>query len=88
MKRSLVICLILAIVFQLTCNSISFEPSAEPTPVDGSKATMEDISFKRGLITFSGALILPAEKDIVAAAVFVHGRGKEGRDIQLAKKFG
>jgi dienelactone hydrolase len=87
MKKLLTVCFVLTIVFQFACNSSSSDLSSDPKAPDASKAILEEITFRSNGETLEGSIVFPPEKDIVAGVVFVHGAGKEMRDLDLAKKF-
>jgi pimeloyl-ACP methyl ester carboxylesterase len=50
-------------------------------------AGAEEISFESHGIRLAGSVVLPDTGDIHAAIVFVHGSGKQSRNITLAEKF-
>ncbi len=47
----------------------------------------EDIHFTSQSVRLVGTLVTPSEKEASAAVVFVHGSGKQTRNIELAKMF-
>lgn len=87
MKKVLTACFVLTIVFQFACNSSKSDSSADAKIPDASKAVLEEMTFRSNGDALEGSVVFPPEKDIVAGIVFVHGAGKEMRDLDLAKKF-
>lgn len=47
----------------------------------------KDVEFTSHGVKLSGTIVLPTNAKVNAAVVFVHGSGKQIRDIDLAKKF-
>jgi uncharacterized protein len=48
---------------------------------------VEDISFTSHGATLSGSLVLPEDQPIRAAVVFIHGSGKQTRNLDLGRRF-
>jgi len=48
---------------------------------------IDEIEFISHEVTLSGSVVLPSEGVIHSAVVFVHGSGKQIRNIELAKQF-
>jgi uncharacterized protein len=48
---------------------------------------VEDISFTSHGATLSGSLVLPEGQPIRAAVVFIHGSGKQTRNLDLGRRF-
>jgi dienelactone hydrolase len=48
---------------------------------------VEEIEFTSHGTTLSGSIVLPADQPIQAAVVFIHGSGKQTRNLQLAERF-
>jgi len=51
------------------------------------KHISEELSFSSHNALLSGTLVLPKDKNIHAAVVFVHGSGKQTRNLHWAKRF-
>jgi len=54
--------------------------------VAGSLRT-QDVTFDSHGATLSGSIVYPAEGELRAAVVFIHGSGKQTRNLVLAEKF-
>ena len=52
----------------------------------GEDLRTEEIGFVSHGVTLSGSIVFPAG-DIHSAVVFVHGSGKQSRDLKLAERF-
>lgn len=50
--------------------------------VANAAATQEEVEFRSGDVTLSGTLVVPS--NMVAAVVFVHGNGRQTRNVGLA----
>jgi alpha-beta hydrolase superfamily lysophospholipase len=48
---------------------------------------VEEVEFESHGATLSGSIIVPAEQPIHAAVVFIHGSGKQTRNLALAERF-
>ena len=48
---------------------------------------IEDVKFTSHGDTLSGAIVYPANQNILAAVVFIHGSGKQTRNLFWAKRF-
>jgi len=48
---------------------------------------VEDISFTSHGATLSGSLVLPEDQPIRVAVVFIHGSGKQTRNLDLGRRF-
>jgi len=48
---------------------------------------VEDIDFQSRGVTLSGSIAWPADQPVRAAVVFIHGSGKQSRNLDLAKRF-
>jgi dienelactone hydrolase len=48
---------------------------------------VEEVSFQSHGVTLRGSLVLPAGQPIRAGVVFIHGSGKQSRNLELATKF-
>lgn len=46
-----------------------------------------DVTFPSHGVTLSGSIVLPDEAPIHAAVVFVHGSGRQARNLGIAKRF-
>lgn len=53
----------------------------------GAGHRSEEVQFASHGDRLSGTLVLPADTEIRAAVVFVHGSGKQTRDLFLAERF-
>lgn len=47
----------------------------------------EDVAFVSRGVALAGTLVLPVDTDIHAAVVFVHGSGRQTRNLRIAEKF-
>ncbi|UTW60302.1 alpha/beta hydrolase [Kordiimonas sp. SCSIO 12603] len=56
-------------------------------PIYADDYLIEEITFPSHDIQLSGSLVLPTDKPIKAAVVFVHGSGKQTRSLHWAKRF-
>jgi uncharacterized protein len=54
---------------------------------DPAGARLEEIEFVSHATRLSGSLALPRDRPIRAALVFVHGSGKQTRNLELANRF-
>jgi pimeloyl-ACP methyl ester carboxylesterase len=50
-------------------------------------ARVEDVRFVSHGVTLSGSLVLPARARPLAAVVFIHGSGKQERNLEWARRF-
>jgi pimeloyl-ACP methyl ester carboxylesterase len=66
----------LVVLFSLACATQSF----------GENLPTEEIEFVSHGVTLSGSIVIPAG-EIDSAVVFVHGSGKQSRDLKLAERF-
>jgi dienelactone hydrolase len=48
---------------------------------------VEDVEFASHGVTLSGSIVFPESQPFHAAAVFIHGSGKQERNLQLAERF-
>jgi uncharacterized protein len=55
-------------------------------PVVGAEPRVEDVAFVSHGDTLSGSVVLPEGQPIHAALVFVHGSGKQTRNLDLARR--
>lgn len=55
--------------------------------VDAEGLKSEDVQFTSHNTQLSGTIVFPKEKEIRAAVVFVHGSGKQFRNLHWAEKF-
>ena len=69
-----------AIITITTLFLFSFQASSE-------NYLIEDVEFRSHGDLLSGSIVFPESKKIDSAVVFVHGSGKQTRNIQLAKRF-
>jgi len=53
---------------------------------DGGYAT-EDVEFESHGVRLAGSIVLPKDRPVRAAVVFVHGSGKQARNLGLAEHF-
>jgi len=53
------------------------------SPMNNAALSMRDVQFRSGGIVLSGTLVVPSS--LVAAVVFVHGSGKETRNVGIAQ---
>lgn len=49
--------------------------------------SVEDVEFVSRGVRLAGSMVTPVDKKIVAAVVFVHGSGKQSRNMAVAEKF-
>jgi pimeloyl-ACP methyl ester carboxylesterase len=68
--------LIHALALVLLCKSVCAAP-----------ARIEDIAFSSQGVTLAGSIAFPADQPARAAVVFVHGSGKQARNLGLAELF-
>ena len=47
----------------------------------------EDVTFESHGATLSGSIVYPANDELRAAVVFIHGSGKQSRNLALAEQF-
>jgi len=73
----------LLLFFFYVCAQSSFVVSA---PGFG-KLRVEEVEFASHDATLSGSIVFPANQPIHAAVVFIHGSGKQTRNIPLAERF-
>ncbi len=55
-------------------------------PALSGASRIEEVSFESHGVSLAGSIVLP-EGDIQAAVVFVHGSGKQARNLALAESF-
>lgn len=55
--------------------------------VCGEGVRTEDVQFASNGVQLSGSIVFPKDKPILAAIVFVHGSGKQARDLFWAERF-
>jgi dienelactone hydrolase len=53
----------------------------------GGNLRVEEVEFDSHRVTLSGSIVFPASQPIVAGVVFIHGSGKQTRNIGLAERF-
>lgn len=63
---------------------ISFLLSAQSF---GAEPHIEDVEFASHGVALSGSIAFPEKQPIHAAVVFIHGSGKQTRNIDVAKRF-
>jgi pimeloyl-ACP methyl ester carboxylesterase len=56
-----------------------------PSFAEGTR--VEEISFESHGVSLSGSIVFPDSQPIHAAVVFIHGSGKQTRDLKLAERF-
>ncbi len=49
--------------------------------------TIEDVEFYSNDTQLSGSIVLPKNGKIIAAVVFIHGSGRQERNLEIAQKF-
>src|SRR6187399_2052392 len=47
----------------------------------------QEVEFESHGVRLAGSIVLPKDSNIRAAVVFVHGSGKQARNLALAKRF-
>src|SRR5215213_10064705 len=52
----------------------------------GTEPRIEDVEFPSHGVTLSGSIVFPESLPAQAALVFVHGSGKQTRNLELAKR--
>jgi dienelactone hydrolase len=57
------------------------------SPGFGGNLRTEEVEFVSHDATLSGSIVVPLDQPIHAAVVFVHGSGKQARDVKLAERF-
>ena len=53
----------------------------------GGNLRVEEVTFESAGATLSGSIVFPENQRAHAAVVFIHGSGKQTRDLQLAERF-
>lgn len=53
----------------------------------GAEPRAEDVTFTSHGATLSGSIVFPDDSEVRAAVVFVHGSGKQARNLGLARRF-
>jgi pimeloyl-ACP methyl ester carboxylesterase len=53
----------------------------------GGRPRVEDVEFASHGATLSGAIVFPEAQPVHAAVVFIHGSGKQARNLGLAERF-
>ena len=53
----------------------------------GGPLHVEEVEFASHGATLRGSIVVPADQPIHAAVVFIHGSGKQARNLELAKRF-
>jgi len=53
----------------------------------GVEPRIEDVEFVSHDVTLSGSIVFPEQAPIHAAVVFIHGSGKQARNLAVAKRF-
>lgn len=48
---------------------------------------VENLSFDSEDVTLAGSIVFPAEQPVQAAVVFIHGSGRQSRNLAVAKRF-
>jgi pimeloyl-ACP methyl ester carboxylesterase len=81
MRRTIVS--ILGLVLPL--NLLAGSPAATSPPEASPRA--EELEFASHGASLSGSLVLPADKQIRAAVVFIHGSGPQTRSLEWAQRF-
>ena len=56
-------------------------------PCFGAEPRVEEVQFSSHGATLSGSIVLPEGQPIRAAVVFIHGSGKQARDLWVAGRF-
>jgi len=56
-------------------------------PCIGGDLRTEDVTFDSHGATLSGSIVFPATGDLRGAVVFIHGSGKQSRNLALAEQF-
>lgn len=57
------------------------------TNANAAEIQMEDVLFNSKGVNLSGTLVYPEATEIIAAVIFVHGSGKQSRNLYLAERF-
>jgi dienelactone hydrolase len=53
----------------------------------GETPRVEEVTFDSHGATISGSIVFPANQRVHAAVVFIHGSGKQSRNVALAQRF-
>jgi hypothetical protein len=53
----------------------------------GAQPRAEDVTFTSHGVTLAGSIVLPEQRPIRAAVVFIHGSGRQARDVELGRRF-
>jgi pimeloyl-ACP methyl ester carboxylesterase len=62
-------------------------PALAGTEARDSALRVEDVTFVSHGVTLSGSVVLPRHGRIHAAAIFIHGSGRQARDMAVARRF-
>lgn len=57
------------------------------TPAFAADTRVENLAFESHGVTLAGSIVLPAVPPIHAAVVFIHGSGKQSRNLAVAERF-
>jgi uncharacterized protein len=57
------------------------------SPVFAANSRVEDLTFVSRGTTLSGSIAWPVGKPAIAAVVFIHGSGKQSRNLDLSRRF-
>lgn len=52
-----------------------------------AQSRIEDVTFASHGVTLAGSIVLPDTSPVRAAVVFIHGSGRQARDVALATRF-
>lgn len=53
----------------------------------GAEPRIEDVAFGSHGVTLAGSMVFPEGQPIHAAVVFIHGSGKQSRNLDVARRF-
>jgi dienelactone hydrolase len=56
-------------------------------PAFGAEPRIENVEFDSHGVTLSGSIVFPADQPVHAAVVFIHGSGRQARNLAVAQRF-
>ena len=57
------------------------------TPALAADPRIENLAFESHGVTLAGSIVLPADQPVRAAVVFIHGSGRQSRNLAVAARF-
>ncbi len=87
-RRSLTIAIAgVLLLATISCTDESSPPATADSQAARQALQIEELSFYSHSTKLAGALVRPDQAELSAAIVFVHGSGKQTRNLELAKAF-